>query len=103
MEHADFLVMKTGNIARVVVNRQERRNAFKRSMWTDLLHIFERLAEDPEIRVILITGAGEESFAAGADISEMKDRSSSVAAADMPIPWPRLPEPYRILRRSSSP
>jgi enoyl-CoA hydratase len=86
MEHADFLVMKTGKIAKVIVNRQERRNAFKRSMWTDLLHIFERLAEDPEIRVILITGAGEESFAAGADISEMKDRSSSVSPGDMPNP-----------------
>ena len=70
-----FIVAKEEGLARIVVNRPERRNAFKAAMWKELSDILEGMAADSEIRVIIITGAGDTSFVSGADISEMTDRS----------------------------
>lgn len=71
MKEENFLIQKEKNVAKVVVNRPEQRNAFKTTMWFELIDIMKKFEDDPGISVVLITGAGEESFVAGADISEM--------------------------------
>jgi enoyl-CoA hydratase/carnithine racemase/carbon monoxide dehydrogenase subunit G len=53
----------------VTLNRPAQKNAMSLAMWRDLGSIFTELGRDPEVRAIVLTGAGG-SFSAGADISE---------------------------------
>jgi enoyl-CoA hydratase len=58
-------------IALVTLNRPNVLNALNHQVFTDLKELFSQLADDSTVRVILLTGAGEKAFAAGADISEL--------------------------------
>jgi enoyl-CoA hydratase/carnithine racemase len=58
-----------GNIARLTIDRPEKRNALTREMWLDLTVLMERACAEPEVRAIVISGSGAD-FSAGADISE---------------------------------
>ena len=71
MEDNRFIVQRQERIARVTVNRPDKRNAFNVPMWLELQKVIAKLGDESDIRVIIITGAGEKSFVAGADISEM--------------------------------
>ena len=73
MTAGNFVVEKEERIAIVTINRPEKRNAFNIAMWVELTGIIQKLNADPGIRVVIITGAGEKAFAAGADISEMRE------------------------------
>lgn len=68
----DLLVELEPPLAWVRINRPDKRNAMSSAMWLELPHIATRLARDPALRVVLLTGAGDEAFSAGADISEMR-------------------------------
>ncbi len=66
----------------ITVNNPERRNAISEDMLVAMCGVLENFANNPQVRVILLTGAGDKSFIAGADISEFaKQRSSADAAA----------------------
>lgn len=58
-------------IATVTINRPRVLNALNEEVFTGLRDLFTMLAKDDAVRVILITGAGEKAFAAGADIGEL--------------------------------
>ena len=68
-------------VALVTVDRPERLNALNTQSLQELLGTFERLASDSSVRAIIVTGAGDRAFIAGADIAEMKDKSPSEALA----------------------
>lgn len=61
--------MTTSEIGRITLNQPGRRNALTAQMWDDLTVALATAAADPDLKVLIITGAGEH-FAAGADISE---------------------------------
>jgi len=61
----------TPPMAIVTLNRPGVLNALNRQMFDDLEEVFRHLAVNEEIRAVLLTGAGEKAFAAGADISEL--------------------------------
>ena len=61
------------SIATVTLNRPDVLNALNARMFDDLESDFTALAADPSIRVILLTGAGDRAFAAGADIRGLLD------------------------------
>jgi len=82
MKEENFIIEKENHIAKVVVNRPERRNAFKAAMWFELRDIMESLGNDPETRVVIITGAGDKSFVSGADISEMTGKFPPVKGGE---------------------
>jgi naphthoate synthase len=54
-------------IARVTINRPEVRNAFRPTTLFELSHAFNVARDDPEIGVIILTGAGDEAFCSGGD------------------------------------
>ena len=56
------------NIATITINRPERMNAMDAEHYASLSAAWTRVRDDPEIRVAIITGAGEKSFSAGADL-----------------------------------
>ena len=60
----------------VIFNNPERNNALSLDMWKAIGVVLEDYASNPEVRVIVICGAGERAFSAGADISEF-DRERS--------------------------
>jgi enoyl-CoA hydratase/carnithine racemase len=62
----------SGRVARVTVNNPDRRNALGMSGKQQLARTFDRLAKDPLLRVAILTGTGDRSFMAGADLAEMK-------------------------------
>jgi enoyl-CoA hydratase/carnithine racemase len=57
-------------VARLTIDRPEKRNAMTAAMWAGLPGVLEGLATDPDVRVLVVTGAGP-SFCAGADISDL--------------------------------
>lgn len=58
----------TPYVAHVEINRPAKLNAFKRAMWLELRDIFRTLSVDPDIRAVVLTGAGDRAFTAGLDV-----------------------------------
>ena len=61
---------RDGAVGHVRLDRPERRNALNRDMWAALPELITALDHDPGTRVLVVSGAGPEAFAAGADIAE---------------------------------
>lgn len=60
-----------GEIAIVVIDRQDKLNALNADLVAELGHVFDGLRDDDKVRGVLLTGAGEKAFVAGADIGEL--------------------------------
>ena len=71
MEFKNLRLDKRSPLAVITVDRPKVLNALNAETLTELSEIFEELAADPEIRVILLAGAGDRAFVAGADIREL--------------------------------
>src|SRR4051794_29458421 len=67
----NLLYEKRGAIAYVTVNRPKVLNALNTPTWTDLKTAFEDARDDAAVRGIILTGAGDKAFIAGADIGEL--------------------------------
>jgi enoyl-CoA hydratase len=65
-----MLLERHGPIGWMIFNNPERRNAVSKAMWRSMFDIVAELDADPQIRVIIVRGAGDQAFVAGADISE---------------------------------
>ena len=72
MELNTILLTRGGGIATLTVNRPKSLNALNRETLEEMLNCYRELAGDPTVRVVIITGAGEKAFIAGADISAMQ-------------------------------
>ena len=68
---ANVLYAKKGAIAYVTVNRPKVLNALNTPTWKDLRTAFEDARDDTAIRGVILTGAGNKAFIAGADIGEL--------------------------------
>lgn len=62
-------------IALVSINRPESLNALNKKVFTELGDVFDDLEKDDQARVVVLTGEGGNAFAAGADITEMRNYS----------------------------
>lgn len=69
-----------GAIGYVVLDNPARRNAISTDMWRSLPSVIAALNADPAVRCIVVRGAGEVAFAAGADISEFEHHRANDAA-----------------------
>lgn len=77
----DIVLERGGAVATVILNRVQSHNAINIGMYRDLPALLQELEEDPAVKVIVIRGAGEKSFASGADISEFERERGSAEAA----------------------
>lgn len=68
----------------ITLDRPERRNAISPEMHDELAPLFRRLAEDREVRVAVLTGAGDKAFCVGADFGGMQDNADSGYADGFP-------------------
>ena len=74
-------VERAGAVALITMNRPDALNAFNTAQLEDLLAAVQRLAADQAVRAIIVTGAGDRAFAAGADIKEMEAKTPLEAKA----------------------
>jgi enoyl-CoA hydratase len=75
-----MIVRKDGPLGWIVFNQPARHNAMSVDMWEALPKILDAYEADPEIRVIIITGAGDKAFVSGADISQFGERRGTMEA-----------------------
>ncbi|WP_267120685.1 enoyl-CoA hydratase-related protein, partial [Xanthomonas sacchari] len=73
MSGTPVLADTQGAIRILTVNRADKLNALNRQVLQALDAAFAAAADDPQIRVVVLTGAGEKAFVAGADIAEMNE------------------------------
>jgi enoyl-CoA hydratase/carnithine racemase len=74
-----LLMEKDGPIGWITFNQPQKRNAVSQEMWQRMPEYVRDLTADPAIRVVILRGAGETAFVAGADISQFKDRRRNAA------------------------
>jgi len=74
MSYENVIVDRDGAIAVVTLNRPQALNALSYGLVKDLSLAMQELDQDPDVRVIIVTG-GDKVFAAGADIKEMADKT----------------------------
>jgi len=72
---------KKGPIAYVTLNRPKVMNALNQAVFAELKAVFEDVRDDADVQAVILTGAGDKAFAAGADISEMSNYTAVQAEA----------------------
>lgn len=81
MSEKPVLLSREGDLAIVTINRPEKLNALNREVLEGLLAAVEELTATPGVRAMLLTGAGEKAFVAGADIAAMRAMGTAEAKA----------------------
>jgi enoyl-CoA hydratase/carnithine racemase len=76
----EVAVDTTEGVRTVCIDRESKRNALNRSTLLELEAAFVAAGRDPEVRVIVLRGAGERAFCAGADLAEVLDHESIEAS-----------------------
>ena len=71
MAFENLLYERRDAIGYVTVSRPEKLNALDRKTMDELQDCFQEIADDDEVRVVILTGAGEKAFVGGADINEL--------------------------------
>lgn len=70
-QYKTLLVTYDTSIAEVTINRPDKLNALNGEVLSDLGHLIASLRERPDVRAIILSGAGDKAFVAGADIREL--------------------------------
>jgi enoyl-CoA hydratase/carnithine racemase len=76
MEFESLLYDVADRVATITINRPERRNSLSWTVMTELRQAFARAKTDRDVNVVVLTGAGDKAFSAGADLSGMAEGAS---------------------------
>ncbi|MFF8196130.1 enoyl-CoA-hydratase DpgD [Streptomyces bobili] len=101
MEEPEVLYEKRGHVARVTFNRPAVLNAMNLHMHEELAGIWDDVENDDEVRVAVLTGAGDKSFSVGQDLRERAELDrrgtppSTFGSRGQPG-WPRLTERFTL-------
>jgi len=71
MNYTTIIYKKSNQVANIIFNRPEIHNAFNSTVIREMLHLFDELKKDDDLRLVLLTGKGK-SFCAGADLNWMR-------------------------------
>ncbi len=82
--YADGKILQsvTDGVGVITFNNPEKRNAMSLDMWQGLGHALVELRDDPEVRVVVLVGAGDKAFVSGADISQFEKTRHNAAASE---------------------
>jgi enoyl-CoA hydratase len=72
-----IIAEKQGAVGRIVFNNPAKRNAISIDMWEAIPTVLDRFEQDPEIRVIVVSGEGDKAFVSGADVSQYEKQRAS--------------------------
>lgn len=88
MSDAVLFDARADGIAIITLNRPETRNCLAKDVREGLYAAWDRFERDPELRVAILTGAGDKAFCAGGDLKEMVETGMRVPPRDMfPVPY----------------
>lgn len=77
-----IITEKAGDIARIIFNQPEKRNAVSLEMWEAVEEALARFERDADVRILILSGAGGKAFVSGADVSKFEsERASEEAVA----------------------
>ena len=76
MTYETILYEKADGIGKVILNRPDKLNALNSTVYRELFEVFSAIEDDPEVRVVILTGSGEKAFAAGSDVAEMQNMNT---------------------------
>jgi enoyl-CoA hydratase len=83
MSNDTLRIDRDGAVAILTIDRPEKRNALNGQVRAELIGALDRLRDDDAVRVLVVTGAGEKAFVAGADIGEFAERTPLEQRATM--------------------
>ncbi len=75
MEFNNLNVQYHGGVAILEIARENVRNALDPKTWAEISQILLKIEDDKEVKTLIITGSGEKSFASGADIRSLNERT----------------------------
>jgi enoyl-CoA hydratase len=75
MSYETLRIERSGRVATITIDRPEKRNALNAVVRRELVQALDSMEMDDEVRVVVVTGAGDKAFVAGADIGEFADRT----------------------------
>ena len=75
-----MLAQVQDGVGLITFNQPEKRNAMSVEMWDGMTAILAAWEQDPEVRVVVLTGAGDKAFVSGADISQFAETRSNAEA-----------------------
>jgi len=75
MAEGTVLIQVAGRVATLTINRPEKRNALDAATRTAIVAALDQLERDQAVRAVIVTGAGDKAFIAGADIAEFEGRA----------------------------
>ena len=81
MKYRNLIIERAGGVAIVMVNRPKVMNALNLATLDEIQRVMSELAADDAVRVVVLTGAGEKAFVAGADINELASLTPTAAEA----------------------
>ena len=70
-----ILISTEGRVATITINRPDKRNALNATVRREVVEALDALRDDAAVRVVVLTGAGDKAFIAGADIGEFAERT----------------------------
>src|SRR5574341_172805 len=73
---------RRGSLGWIIFDHPQRRNAISAEMWQAIPSAAQTLDADPDVRVVIMRGAGDVAFVSGADISEFEQNRSGVGAEE---------------------
>ncbi|MBO0714930.1 MAG: enoyl-CoA hydratase/isomerase family protein [Acidimicrobiales bacterium] len=84
----EVLLSVKDHVARVTLNRPERRNALSYDVMRRLVEAFDRCERDAEVWAVVVTGVGDRAFCAGADLKELDERARAGVPFQAPMTGP---------------
>ena len=79
------LISRDGHVATIVLNRPHRLNAISRDLKTHLVALVSQLAEDDDVRVVVLAGSGGRAFSVGADLKDMRENDAKGVRLQTPM------------------
>src|SRR3954469_20529557 len=77
-----ILTRRGGPVAHIVLKKPDKLNAISLEMWQGMADAVERFEADPEVRVMVLSGAGGKAFVAGADVSKYAEERMGEDSAE---------------------